>query len=75
MRSPTLAANKVVKVAIKPNLQSGDVTVYKTTIAPMSSSAAKKVLNHAMKELIARSDTYAIPFRDLDRSCNADLLV
>jgi hypothetical protein len=31
--SPTLPAKRVVKVAIKPNLQSGDVSLYSTTIA------------------------------------------
>jgi hypothetical protein len=54
--SPTLPANRLVKVAINPNLQSGDVTVYRTTIAPIRRSAAKKVLNHAIKELMARSE-------------------
>jgi hypothetical protein len=30
--------------------------VYSITIAPISRSAARKVLNHATKELMARSD-------------------
>jgi hypothetical protein len=54
--SPTLPANKVVNVAMRPNLQSGDVTLYKTTMAPIKRSAARKVLNHATKELMARSE-------------------
>jgi hypothetical protein len=52
----TPPVNKVVNVAIRPSLQSGDVTFYKTTIAPIRRRAARKVLNHAMKELIARSE-------------------
>jgi hypothetical protein len=54
--NPTLPANKVVKVAINPKRQSGECTLYSMTIAPMSNKAARKVLNHAMKELMARSE-------------------
>jgi hypothetical protein len=66
--SPTLPANRVVNVAMRPNLQSGDVTLYKTTMAPIRRSAARKVLNHATKELMARSEASAMPDRDRLRS-------
>lgn len=61
VRSPTLPAKRLVNVAIRPNLQFGDCTLYRTTIAPINKRAANSVLNHAMKVPIARSDEYAIP--------------
>jgi hypothetical protein len=67
--SPTLPANKVVNAAIKPRRQSDECTLYKITIAPINKTAAKKVLNHAMNELMARSDAYAMPFLERLRSC------
>ena len=65
----TLPANRIVKIAIRPKRQSGERTLYNMTIAPISRRAAKKVLNHATKEPMARSDAYAMPFLNRLRSC------
>lgn len=62
VNKPTLPAKRHVKAAMSPKRQSGGRTLYRMTIAPINSSAASMVLNHATKEAIARSDAYAMPF-------------
>lgn len=47
VRIPMLLANMIVKAAIIPNFLFGDLTTYKLTIAPMSSTAARMMLNMA----------------------------
>jgi hypothetical protein len=59
VNKPTLAANRTVKMPISPSFKSGDLTLYKTTIAPISRRAAKMVLKNVMKPLMRSPDAYA----------------
>ena len=69
----------MVKSEMSPNFRSGDLTLYNTTMAPMRSTAARKVLRYEANVLMWRPEVYPT----LDRrealvrffSCNRNSLV
>lgn len=56
--SPTLAAKMMVKRAIKPSFKLSVLILYKTTMAPINSNAAKTVLRYEIKAEILLPDAY-----------------